>query len=262
MIELFSWTPVPLEQDVDPDKRESGFSRWSLVSETPKNKIKKNLNDYMKRISDWDELCPPLPRKPRKEFIPEYIKYLEFEREFQIAPSLIQTESREIHYSLDDTDHHPCYELRGQQTGVWCVAASVQMLLDFYRYDYDQTRLAQELNLGTLTNPNGLPYANDGDVVTVLENMTSNALSASMNTIPTWTEFRNEIRHNRPLISFIPRHARTVAGYTSTKFIRWYTFRGLLVYDPWPPNAGVITRWENFDNQVYRRTFTAAVTMV
>ena len=45
-------------------------------------------------------------------------------------------------------------------------------------------RLAQELGLGTLTNPNGLPYARVGDVVTVLENLTSNALDVTMHTNP------------------------------------------------------------------------------
>jgi hypothetical protein len=39
-------------------------------------------------------------------------------------------------------------------------------------------------------------------------------------------------------------------------------YRGLLVYDPWPPNSGVIPRWENFDAQTYRRTFTARLTLV
>jgi GTP cyclohydrolase II len=35
--------------------------------------------------------------------------------------------------------------------------------------------------------------------------------------------------------------------------------RGLLVYDPWPPNVGVITRWENFDTTTYRFAFTTAL---
>jgi predicted RNase H-like HicB family nuclease len=49
--------------------------------------------------------------------------------------------SRELHYSTRDVTHFPCYELRGQETNVWCVGASVQMILDFYRYEYTQTRL-------------------------------------------------------------------------------------------------------------------------
>jgi hypothetical protein len=135
------------------------------------------------------------------------------------------------------------------------------MILDFYRYNYAQTRIADELDLGTLANPNGLPYSRDADVVTVMEGLTNNALDANMNTTPAWSEFVNEIRANRPLVSFIPGHSRTIAGYTYTRLGGWYLFRGLLVYDPWPPTTGVITRWENFDNQSYRRTFTAHVTL-
>jgi Peptidase_C39 like family len=146
------------------------------------------------------------------------------------------SESRELHYSKRNTDHFTCYEVRGQETSVWCVAASVQMLLDFYRYEYTQVRLAAELGLGTLANPNGLPYSRDGDVVTVIEAITSNALDAAMNTTPTWSEFRTEILANRPLISFVPGHSRTVAGYTRVGLtgFGFSPFRGLLVYDPWP----------------------------
>ena len=120
------------------------------------------------------------------------------------------------------------------------------------------------LGLGTLANPNGLPYFRDGDVVTVIEAMTSNALDANMTLSPNWSEFRTEIRANRPLVSFIPGHSRTVAGYTRIGFAAFglTPFRGLLVYDPSPPGIGVITRWENFDAQTYRRTFTAHVTLV
>jgi hypothetical protein len=141
------------------------------------------------------------------------------------------------------------------------VAASVQMLLDFYRYEYSQVRLATELELGTLSNPNGLPYSRDGDVVTVIEAMSLNALDAAMNTSPTFGEFKSEINANRPLVSFVPGHSRTVAGYTHSflSILGTPSFRGLLVYDPWPPNAGVITRWENFNATTYRRTFTATL---
>ena len=138
-------------------------------------------------------------------------------------------DQRELHYSPRDTDHLPCCELRGQQTNVWCVAASCEMLLNFYRYTYDQVRLARELGLGTLSNPNGLPYARVGDVVTVLDNLTSNALDAAMHTNPGFNVFRDEIRANRPLISFVPGHSRTVAGYTRTLWSITPGFRGLLV---------------------------------
>ncbi len=136
------------------------------------------------------------------------------------------------------------------------------MALDFYRYNYAQTRIASELGLGTVSSPSGLPYGNEQLVVDKLESLTSNALAAGMNWSPSFTEFRTEIRGNRPLISFIPGHSRTVAGYTRSGLPWLSPFRGLLVYDPWPPNAGVITRWENFDSQTYRVTFNARLSLV
>ncbi|HVB41856.1 MAG TPA: C39 family peptidase [Streptosporangiaceae bacterium] len=175
-------------------------------------------------------------------------------------PIIRRLEVKEPHYSTRGTDHAPCYELRGQETNVWCADASVQMMLDFYRYNYTQDRLATELGLGTRQDPNGLPYSRDGDVVTVLEHLTSKALVAGMNTTPNFAEFVTEARANRPVISFIPGHSRTVAGFVNlVPILPVLGFQGLLVYDPWPPNAGVITRWENFAATTYRVTFTAHV---
>jgi hypothetical protein len=194
----------------------------------------------------------------------DQIARAEFERLIGRDITSFLVDSRELHLSSRNTDHATCYEVRGQRTGVWCVAASVEMLLDFYRYEYTQVRVAAELGLGTLSSPSGLPYARDGDVVTVIENLTSNGLDANMTTSPSWAEFRNEVRANRPLISFIPGHSRAVAGYMRSGLGAFglSPFRGLLVYDPWPPNVGVVTRWENFDAASYRRTFTAHITLV
>ena len=62
------------------------------------------------------------------------------------------------------------------------------------------------------------------------DELLSNALDATMNTSPNWGEFRAEIRANRPLVSFIPGHSRTVAGYTRT-VLSWYSpQRGLVEY--------------------------------
>ena len=173
-------------------------------------------------------------------------------------------DSRELHYSTDAATHHPCYHLHGQLTNVWCVAASVQMLLDFWRYNYTQDRLATALGLGTRAAPNGLPYSRVGDVVTQRGALSSGALDASVVTNPAFTFFRDEIRANRPLISFIPGHSRTVARYIQYRLALsgMTPFRGLLVYDPWPPTTGVITRWENRDTQIYQYGYSARVTLV
>ena len=252
LLELGTWQQVPRARKRKKDEPPRDFDRWSYLDETPRPILKRKEGRYLKRV---DELRRLLDRHDFVEIRAKGILDI-------IDISTLLYDSRVLHYTTRDTDHQTCFELRGQETNVWCVGASVQMVLDFYRYEYTQTRLAQELGLGTKSNPNGLPYTQDNKVVTVLEKMSSNALDANMNTSPTWAEFRTEIRANRPLISFVPGHSRAVAGYTRTGLAKFSQFRGLLVYDPWPPDAGVITRWENFDAQTYRRTFTAQVTLV
>lgn len=255
MLELFSWAEVPREGSKDRKPLEpSNFERWSLLEELPDYLRNERAQNFQARLALWNRLAR------RKLDLTVISKNALLAKDLVIK----LVDSRELHYSLRDTDHHICYELRGQQTNVWCVGASSEMLLNFYRYSYDQIRLAQELGLGTLANPNGLPYSRVGDVVTVLENLTSNALDATMFVNPAFNIFRDEIRANRPLISFIPGHSRTVAGYTQSLFIlvAQIPYRGLLVYDPWPPNMGVITRWENFATQIYQYAYSAVLRQI
>jgi hypothetical protein len=256
LLELYTWRPVPQARERDPEAPPGDFERWSYLDEQPARLQRRNVQRHRKRVRELDRLL-----RERELFTRRVIDADQFRNAIDRI-DLMLNDARELHYSGASADHHPCYELRGQQTSVWCVAASVQMLLDFYRYNYLQTRIASELGLGTLSNPDGLHYGKEQLVVDKLQSLASNALTAGMNWSPSWTEFRNEVRANRPLISFIPGHSRTVAGYTRSGLPWLSPFHGLLVYDPWPPNAGVITRWENFDTQTYRVTFNAHLTLV
>lgn len=257
MLELYTWEVVPPAQRRSPEEPPSNFERWSYLDELPAERRELNRRRFAEHIARWQELLTP---EREQSFRPELLNTDRFAQVFVTIPVVHTT--RELHYSQLDADHDPCYELRGQITNVWCVAASVQMLLDFYRYTYAQTRIAAELGLGTTSNPSPLPYSQDDLVVTVIEQLTSNALNAVMNTAPAWDEFVQQILANRPLISFVPGHSRTVAGFTESRIFGWYLFRGLLVYDPWPPTGGVITRWENFGATSYRVTFTAQLQLV
>lgn len=252
MLELFSWTEVPpLNTKNRKPQEPAHFERWSFLDEMPKNSILNRAKNFNTRLEIWN--APALRRIDTRKILKDLFLKQKF---------IFKLEDRRVmHYSPRNNDHHVCYELRGQQTNVWCVAASVEMLLNFYRYGYDQVRLASELGLGTTANPNGLPYSRVGDVVTVMENLTFNNLNVTMHTNPGWNLFRDEIRANRPLISFVPGHSRTVAGYTQSLFSmpNQIPFRGLLVYDPWPPNAGVITRWENFNVQTYQFAYSSVL---
>jgi hypothetical protein len=256
LLELYTWRQVPPARKRRKNEPPGDFERWSFLDEQPANVVTRNRRRFTKRAKELNRVIPG------RELLKLQLIDAEWFMSYIDRIDLWLNDTRELHYSTNNADHHTCYELRGQQTSVWCVAASVQMVLDFYRYNYLQTRLATELGLGTLTNPNGLPYGNEQLVVDTLEDLTSNALDAGLNWSPSWAEFRTEIRANRPLISFIPGHSRTVAGYTRSGLPWLSPFRGLLVFDPWPPNVGVITRWENFDTQSYRVTFNAHLTLV
>lgn len=261
LLELFTWEPVPKDDREDPRyEPPSNFQRWSWLDSLDDERRRSNERRFEESFGRWREEASG--RVAEQEY--DVVSAQRLARTFDILEPISLFQTRELAYSRRSGDHHVCYELRGQETNVWCVAASVQMILDFYRYEYDQTRLAAELGLGTPSNPNGLPYSQDFQVVTVLEKMTSNALDAAMTSSPYWSEFRSEISANRPLVSFIPGHSRTVAGTTESfiSLIGQPPFRGLLVYDPWPPNAGVITRWENYNVGTYRRTFTARVQVI
>lgn len=171
---------------------------------------------------------------------------------------------RELQFSASGTNHALCYELQGQATSLWCVAASVQMLLAFYRFEYAQDRLATALGLGTQAQPKDLAVGQEGKVVNAIRTLTSNGFDVTMKKDPDWTDFRDEIIANRPVISFVPGHARTIAGYTDTGPVTASLgpFLGLLVYDPWPPNAGVVTRWENSAVRIYKFAFMARPRLV
>lgn len=260
MLEWKTWAEVPPQSPKGEPRPDPNFERWSLIEEMPANVRRSKLRRFKKRRAIWDA-------RELRRIDPTTISISNFD----LSKFFVITDTREIHYAPRADDHHICYELRGQQTNVWCVAASVEMLLNFYRYHYDQPRLAQELDLGTCASPGGLPYGDEYKVVDTIENLSSNTLNATAIASPTFATFQTEIQNNRPLISFIPRHSRTVAGYTrSLIYLAGQTpFRGLLVYDPWPPtdcahpeDGGVITTWENFDTQTYRHAFTAVLNHV
>ncbi len=266
LLELRSWAePPPVERGARPPRDEKSdapapgnFERWSYIDEASEESRRRAARSMERRLALWSD-----ERLSRID--PTRITRTAFEP----ANLLVKmTETKELHYAPRAADHHICYELRGQQTPVWCVAASVEMLLNFYRYGYAQPRLAEELDLGDCDDPNGLPYGQEYKVVNTIERLTSNALNAAMDPTPDWPLFMNEIRANRPLISFVPGHSRTVAGYTRSllHLLGELPYRGLLVYDPWPPTdcehpeaGGVITRWENFGATTYRHAFSAAL---
>ncbi len=164
-----------------------------------------------------------------------------------------------ISYS-EKVPRHRCFELRGQQTRSWCVPACLEMVLDFYRYEYSQRDIAKQIGLGTISYPMDLGCSAEFRVVDNLELMTNNSLVAAMNacSFQFWPEFRREIDSNRPLIVFSGDHSRVLVGYLYVLLGgRAMPLRGLMFYDPWPVNEGAIVFWESFDPLIYTTSFSS-----
>lgn len=253
--ELHTWEQVP-EVRADLTEPPGEFERWSFLDEQAPAARQLLEERYLQRIEALTHLAnvlhvnEPVVRRFDRKIVEQVLRP--------------RVDALELHYSHSFADQSSCLGLVGQETNRWSTAASAQMILDFYRYRYDQERLADELGLGTEENPVGLPASRDFDVVVALETLTGKSLTASLSTTPAFAEYRSEIRANRPVISFIPGHSRVVAGYTRTSSLLLIgaSFAALQVNDPWPPRAGVVTRWENVDTTVCRSTVTAKVTLL
>src|SRR5215467_10180782 len=149
MLELHTWARVPEKRQREANEPPGNFERWSLIEETPPKVRRTNERAFKAAIERSEKALGRL--LPKVSAIP-----LDRDRIVAALGSVfalirVVSDSRELHFSTRNADHEPCFELRGQETNVWCVGASVQMVLDFYRYQYIQTRIAVELGLGTLS---------------------------------------------------------------------------------------------------------------
>lgn len=141
---------------------------------------------------------------------------------------------------------HDCFELYAQHTNVYCAVATGQMILDFYRYHYDQDDIATAM--GTGAGGTGNPGQVAG-----YESLSNNCLNATYDTSANWSEAKAEIDANRPVKSGVPGHARACAGWKRQNIwiIGQTPKRWLQIYDPWPWNtdicAGGQVYWEDWE---------------
>jgi hypothetical protein len=244
LLELYTWEPVPPARERSKGEPPANFERWSFLEELDPSAARTRRSRFTKRVAELEPI----------------ISERDDEGWFKIEKRLLKPRSDSpppvtAPISTDTRELRPPCRMHSQQTKVWCVPASVQMLLDFHHFEFEQTRLATALELGTLSNPRPLPDLRAEDVVRAIERLTSTKLDATMIAAPGWDQFVSQIRANRPMISFIPGHSRTIAGYTITNVLPVSRWRGLLVHDPGPP----ITRWENFNVTRHTRAYTARV---
>ncbi len=151
------------------------------------------------------------------------------------------------HYGYSEERSHHCFSLHGQQVHDYCVLATAQMILDYYRYFYTQDQLAAPFYYNDAAG--GCPY----DTHASFESMSCNHLTATYDPSPTWTKGCAEIDGGHPFQTLIPGHSRACAGYSLAywKGSNVAFDRHLFIYDPWPWNAdykvGGTLSWEDYD---------------
>jgi hypothetical protein len=141
---------------------------------------------------------------------------------------------------------HDCFALYAQQTNVYCAVATGQMILDFYRYNFDQDAIATAMG----TDSGGTSWAGQE---TGYKSLSNGCLDAFHDYSADWAEAKAEIDANRPVKSGISGHARACAGWKRQNIflIGAAPKRWLQIYDPWPWNAdicaGGAVYWEDWD---------------
>ncbi len=139
---------------------------------------------------------------------------------------------------------HECFRLHGQENGVWCVVATGQMILDFWRFYETQTNIAAAMNTGV----GGTSYAGE---VNGLGSIACSHFNATHDANPTLTEALAEIDANRPFDYSYSYHAMACAGYRRLNLLKYFADPqySLLIYDPSPVNVGTI-RWETWGSGI------------
>lgn len=146
---------------------------------------------------------------------------------------------------------HDCYNLNAEENDTYCAVATGQMILDFYRYYYDQKDIASAMNY-SLANGCTLDDQKAG-----YNDLSNNGLAANIDKNPTWKKAAGEIDANCPFKSGIGEagsgtHARACFGYRKADI--WPAGQQqplwLFILDPYPPHTnssdGGAVLWEDW----------------
>jgi hypothetical protein len=223
-----------------------GQTAWSFLEAMSPDDLERRLRRFEESDRELEAVRRAAPEMFSKGFTAREVTRLK--PKFVIVSDYTHFEfysSKVLKYAPRCTPHD-CFMLYAQQTNVYCAVATGQMILDFYRYHFDQPTIAAAMGTGA----SGTSFAGQ---VTGYETLSNGCLTATHDSSADWAEARAEINANRPLKSGIPGHARACAGWNRQNFmlIGGAPIRWLQIYDPWPWDAdicaGGAVYWEDWD---------------
>jgi hypothetical protein len=155
-------------------------------------------------------------------------------------------------FTIEEEETNPELVRTGQQTNVFCAAATAQMILQHHNITKNQNEIAGVMNTG----PEGAFPLNQVKAIPIL---THNRFLAEPDKHIGFSEAKIEIHQNRPFKIGGPMHARACGGFKVENGNKNW----LHIYDPWPSNQGKIyyEAWEaeNQVNYMYVRPNTVIV---
>jgi hypothetical protein len=224
-----------------------GFSCWSFYDEIAEPDADRKEKRWEAADQELDAVKKRIPRIMDRDI--EAGERSEIQRAYSSMSAygiVIPATSQKIIQYCPHCTTHDCNALHSQQTDYYCAVATGQMILDFYRYYYDQKDIAAAM--GTTSGGTGNNGQADG-----YRKLSNYCLDATIDLSATWAEAKAEIDANRPLKSGIAGHARACFGWKRQNFYIVGTTpkRWLYILDPWPWNANLCKGggiyWEDWD---------------
>jgi hypothetical protein len=231
IIDVSDYSIVP--EKVKPEMR--GPGAWSLYERIPEEVVPEAVESFGLYERIVDEL--------QERSDADLSVRLELERFEAVQGALgmmISLYTTKILTFCTHSYSHECFRMHGQETDYYCVVATGQMVLDFWRYCYSQDDIATAMG----TDPGGTGWTEE---VNGLESLTCSHFDAQSDFSPTFAKARAEIDANRPFDYSYDYHAMACAGYQRQNFYIAGVgpTHSVYLYDPWPVNVGTI-RWETW----------------
>ena len=227
---------------VVPESVESGLRGpgvWSVYDTISPRTVRRNV----KRYGDYDKVLGKVKRRSKLDL--SQIHSIEDFQSVQSAVAVVVAFfTTKIVTFCTHSYSHECYRMHAQENGYYCVVATGQMILDFWRYYLTQNQIATAM--GTTTGGTG--YAGE---VNGLEALTCSHFDAASDMSPTFAKVKTEINANRPFDYSYSYHAMACAGYRQQNIALVGTtpVRSVYLYDPSPVNVGAI-RWETWGSGI------------
>lgn len=222
-----------VSEKVEPELR--GPGAFSVYENIPENEVPAAI----KKFSLYDNLVEELQERAKLDLAVS----LEYDALHAVQMGLVEMIPFYTTKRLTFCTHsytHECFRMHGQETGFWCVVATGQMILDFWRFNYPQSDIATEMG----TTAGGTGYTGE---VNGLESLTCSHFDAQTDFSPTFNKVKTEIDANRPFDYSYSYHAMACAGYRQQNITLLGTTpeQSVYLYDPSPVNVGTI-RWETW----------------